>query len=423
MRDLGSQLNFQITRVWAKNFRSIADVSFELEPLSALVGPNASGKSNLIDVLRFIKDALRFDMEMAISFRNGIQGIARYEAADGDSDIEMGVAATVYSSRSESGYYFVEYGFVIARTKNEGYRIRKEYGRVGKHSDSMLTGFNIEDGRLTAPDFLASGDYWRRPHGDDESDFDTDELTLPILLRLLARIADLGDFEESEHLYAGMSRLHRNLRDMRFYHIFPNTIRRPQGLINASVLNENASNLASVIREINQEYTTSMGRLKDDLGLLMPGISNIDVDLVGRYLVVKLNHDDVGGGSWLDLSMESDGTIRLLALLVALRQPWNLPVIGIEEPELTVHPGALAPLAELLNEASRRSQVIVTTHSPDFIDFLTEYKAVESLRIVELKAGNTTVHPVGANQVKAVKERLFSPGELHRMGELTVVSR
>ncbi len=120
------------------------------------------------------------------------------------------------------------------------------------------------------------------------------------------------------------------------------------------------------------------------------------------------------------MSQESDGTVRLLGLLVALYQQRSLPLIGIEEPELTVHPGALAVLADLLNEAARRSQVIVTTHSPDFIDCVTNYKAVESLRIVELVKGVTTVWQVPDTQVKAVRENLFSPGELHRMGELAV---
>ena len=87
--------HFQITRVWAKNFRSIADVSFELDPLTILVGPNASGKSNLLDILRFIKDALR-NLEMAVSRRNGMEGVARHVTWDGDSnllDIEMGVSS------------------------------------------------------------------------------------------------------------------------------------------------------------------------------------------------------------------------------------------------------------------------------------------------------------------------------------------
>ncbi len=68
---------FHITRVWARNFRSIADVSVELGPLTVLVGPNASGKSTVLDIIRFIKDSLlikdslRFDLDTAISRRHG----------------------------------------------------------------------------------------------------------------------------------------------------------------------------------------------------------------------------------------------------------------------------------------------------------------------------------------------------------------
>ena len=123
-------------------------------------------------------------------------------------------------------------------------------------------------------------------------------------------------------------------------------------------------------------------------------------------------------GTWIDLSQESDGTVRLLGLLAALYQTRSLPLIGIEEPELTVHPGAMSQLADLLNEASRRSQVIVTTHSPDLIDCLTDYRTVESLRIVELVDGVTVVRRVADGQAEAVRKHLFSPGELHRMGEL-----
>ena len=106
MQDSGRQLDFQITRVWAKNFRSVADVSFEMDPLTGFVGPNASGKSNLLDILRFIKDALSFNLEVAVSSRNGIDGLARHGAGDGDCEIEMGVAAIVSDLLAEGRILF-----------------------------------------------------------------------------------------------------------------------------------------------------------------------------------------------------------------------------------------------------------------------------------------------------------------------------
>ena len=418
--------DFRITRVWAKNFRSIADVSFDLEPLTILVGPNASGKSNLLDILRFIKDALR-DLEVAVSSRQGMEGVVRHEAGGGGSDVEVGVAAVVRSRHAEGGYYSAEYGFTLTCTGNGGYRVSKEYGKVREGDDSDDIEFRIEDGRLMAPDFSLPRGTGKASLSHSEISFDTEYLALPILLRMPERLMVASDIEESEHISAlmlvseGLREFHRKLTGMRFYHIFPNTIREPQRSSNALILEEDAANLASIIiKGFDRVEPSSMARLREDVGLLLPGVSDIGVDAVGGYLVVKLKHDAIDGGPWLDLSMESDGTIRLLGLVVALYQQPYLPVIGIEEPELTAHPDALAVLADMVNEAARRSQVIVTTHSPDLIDFLTDYRTVENLRVVELDGGVTTVRQVPDKRAKAVKKHLFSPGELYRTGELTI---
>ena len=85
--------------------------------------------------------------------------------------------------------------------------------------------------------------------------------------------------------------------------------------------------------------------------------------------------------------------------------------MGIEEPELTIHPGAQAVLADVMVEATLRTQVLVTTHSPDLIDRLP----IESLRAVQIEDGWTKVGPVSDTQVKAVRDGLFTSGELHSM--------
>ena len=411
--------DFRITRVWAKNFRSIADVSFDLEPLTILVGPNASGKSNLLDILRFVKDALR-DLEVAVSRRQGMDGVARHEAGGGDSDVEVGVAAVVRDANGKhDNYSSVEYEFTLAGMVNGNYRLRKEHWKFRERDDSAVTEFKIEDGKLVSPDISNEGSRYSFPYYD--IDFYTDNLVLPAFARLSTQLFHDGGFRtRRDLLHNGLREFHRKLTNMRFYHIFPNTIREPQRLSNVSILEEDADNLASIIEGFDRMESGSMARLREDVGLLIPGVSDIRVEPVGGYLVVKLKRDAIGEDPWLDLSMESDGTIRLLGLVVALYQQPYLPVIGIEEPELTAHPDALAVLADLINEAARRSQVIVTTHSPDLIDFLTDYRTVENLRVVELDGGVTKVQRVPDNQAEAVRKHLYSPGELHRTGELMV---
>lgn len=287
------QPNFQITRVWTKNFRSIADTSVDLDRLTVFVGPNASGKSNLLDVLRFIKDALRFDLEVAISERQGVSGIRRQESEDGQSDVEIGIVATTRSGYTDPRLVSVEYGFTLTVDRTGGFRVILEYGKVSdveaNGQDGDYFDFRIENGNLVSSRFLIPENLQQSLFTEeDSSDFDDTDLALPTLLRM-SRVSLRRYYKESEpsiSTYGVLMNLHRNLQNMRFYHISPNTIREPQRLGNVYSLNEDASNLASTLRDMSRERPGLMARLKMSLALLIPGVSDLDVTSVGGYLVV-----------------------------------------------------------------------------------------------------------------------------------------
>ena len=421
MQDSQDVQPFQITKVWARNFRSMADMSVELDRLTVLVGPNAAGKSNVLDILRFIKDALRFDLEVAISLRHGPEAIQHRSEQGQASEIELGLTA---HERRRHSSFTLDYHFVIAINADGDFRVRQERVLVRPDALGQSFEFRIEDGKLIYPDSLLSDDISPRfGSSEDPRDLNMSELWLLRTVRMGLRRSWISS-ERAEtpfQISRTLDRFHFQMRQSRFYHIFPNTLRELQRVGNANPLAEDASNLSSVLRAMKKQGSGTMSAFRDSLSLLVPGISDLDVESAGGYLVVRLKHGAGQNGTWIDLSQESDGTIRLLGLLVALYQRRNLSLIGIEEPELTVHPGAMATLADLLNEASLTSQVIVTTHSPDLIDCLTDYRAIETLRIVELVDGVTVVRRVANSQIEAVRKHLFSPGELHRMGELESV--
>ncbi len=419
MRHPQDKAPFQVTKVWARNFRSIANMSFELDRLTVLAGPNASGKSNVLDVLRFIKDALHFNLDAAISLRNGMDNIQHRTPEGQSSDIELGLAA-----RDERNGYAVEYGFVLANDPEEGVRVQEEFAKIWHDAlakQPML--IKIEEGTVVQPKWQAASQ--QLPSQLAElANFGTSDLAIRGFIRLwweLVRSISPGvdeDVGPRKRPSYSLEYFRQHIVNMRFYHIFPNTIRRPQMSSNVELLDEDAGNLASVLGALEKKGRSQTIRIREALELLIPGVSDFKVTSAGEYRVVSLKHSSTQGEAWFDLSQESDGTIRLLALLVALHQGNSLPLMGLEEPELTVHPGVLAVLADLLNAASRHSQILVTTHSPDLIDYVTDYRTVEPLRIVELRDGATVVRRVFNTQAEAVKESLFSPGELHRMGEL-----
>lgn len=409
---------FQVTKVWARNFRSIAETSVELDRLTILVGPNAVGKSNILDILRFIEDALRYDLEAAISLRHGPEAIQRQVEKCQSSAIELGLTAM---EKGKSGYV-LDYSFVLTINTDGSFHVQQERVLVQPDTLEESFEFRIEDGVLFYPDpyFSSDNGLWSGP-SDGHREFNTSELWMLGTVRAGLR-RGRGGFSGKEEIpwqiYRSLDRFLFRMRQSRFYHIFPNVLREPRRVGDANTLAEDASNLASVLRAIKRQQSDRFLKFKEALSLLIPGVTDLDVYSAGGYLVVKLKHDSGQRGTWIDLSQESDGTVRLLGLLTALYQTRSLPLMGIEEPELTVHPGAMAQLADLLNEASRRSQVIVTTHSPDLIDCLTDYRTVESLRIVEIVDGVTVVRRVADDQTEVVRKHLFSPGELHRMGEL-----
>jgi predicted ATPase len=117
----------------------------------------------------------------------------------------------------------------------------------------------------------------------------------------------------------------------------------------------------------------------------------------------------------------SDGTLRALGVLVSLFQSGStsrhrVPFVGIEEPEVALHPAAAGVLLDSLREASEHVQIAVTSHSPDLLD--DESLATECILAVHAEQGSTRIAPLNEAGRTALRDRLYTAGELLRLNQL-----
>lgn len=370
-----------ITTLRIKNYRSFAELDIQLERLTVLVGPNGSGKSNLVDVVRFVRDALQYGLDAAVVKRGGMGAIRRWSAKGRPFDVEL----TLGFDESQGSY-----GFVLGSARRGEYQIKSEECRLFMAGQEWE--FVIQNGQwITAlPAEL------RQP-----------ALTQPTALALPL----LTGFTPFNQLYEALTQ-------MSFYTIMPNLLREPQKPANPYPLEEDARNLASVLRELQTEHRAASQNLTCAFRNMLGDIEGYQVQQVGGYLVTKLHHlgvDDESRAPLFELFQESDGTLRLLGILTALYQEPARPLVALEEPELTIHPGALSLLWEEIQAASGRSQMLITTHSPDLLDMCT----AEQLRVVEKVNGITHIGPISETQKRIIKKKLFAPGQLLREQGLT----
>jgi predicted ATPase len=154
-----------------------------------------------------------------------------------------------------------------------------------------------------------------------------------------------------------------------------------------------------------------------------PGIERIDAYSVGRYMTVAFHSRGRPGLEGIEFGPEavSDGTIRAAGVLAALFQlpasDGQIPLIGIEEPEIALHPAAAGVLFDALTEASEQVQVIVTTQSPDLLD--REDLDVSAVRAVSMDDGLTRIGEVDEASRQIVRDKLYTLGELMRGNQIT----
>lgn len=374
-----------ITRVILKNYKSIAACDVRLHPLMFLVGRNGAGKSNFLDALRFVADALNLDLGHAIRDRGGINDVRRRSRGHPN---HFSIRLEFALSSGITGHY----AFRIGTRSPGGYEVQTEECQV--QNEQLLTPeayFRVESGTVT----------------------DTSVNVAPAAASDRLYLVNASGLPEFRPVYDAFSR-------MGFYNLNPDKIRDLQAPDPGDVLLRDGSNLTSVFTKLSPIVKKNIEKY---LSTVVPGIHTVDVKGFGPKETLEFRQDVAGDTHrWRFLANNmSDGTLRVLGILVALFQgddnaQKSVTLVGIEEPETALHPGAVAVLLDGLRDAANRTQVIITTHSPELLD--DKHLDVNSILAVEAHDGDTVIAPVDEANRSVVQDRLFTAGELLRSNQL-----
>lgn len=349
-----------INSLHLKNILSFKDTKLDLQPLNVLIGPNGSGKSNLIDVIALLQ-AVPGDLAGFLR-RNGPTGDWVWKAGPADSEVGMPEILVVIQDPKKPNIP-LEYDL---RLDTSDHVVRVAHEGL---TDSRPTGDQLRRvyfSRNADRSGLVASTGGAHPELTGE----TDQITLnPDAVGSAQSVFNaIRDPSGFSVLSATAFRL-STIRSYRSWHVGRDSpVRRSQRTDgDPSFLEEDFSNLALVVNDLLSRRMEPS--LNDYLSRFYESYESLHPRIFGNTIELIVN--EKGMSSALPASRLSDGTMRFIALLAILCHPEPPPLICIEEPEIAMHPDSLDLVVELLLEASQRTQLIVTTHSPWLIDRLS----------------------------------------------------
>lgn len=364
----------QIEYLRIQNYRALRDVELKaLTPLTVFLGPNGSGKSTLFDVFAFLSESFTSGLRKAWDKRNRFKEL-RTRGADGPIIFEVKYRETKSSP-------LITYHLEIDEDI-KGPFVAREFlsWKRGSHGRPFnFLDFSHGEGEVIT--------------GDMPDEQDT-RATERLASRELLAVNTLGQLAKNPRVAA----LRRFITGWYLSYLSADNTRGVPESGPQERLSTTGDNLPNVIQYLKERHPDRLDFILKKLAQRVPRLEKVDAEIMldGRLL---LQIKDAPFEKPVMAKFASDGTLKMLAYLTLLHDPEPPQLIGIEEPENQLHPRLLPELAEECRNAAASSQLMVTTHSPYFVNSL---RPEETWVLYRTTDGFTQVRR--ASEMRGIKE-------------------
>lgn len=326
----------KLDRIKISNYKSIRNLDLELDALNVFIGANGSGKSNFVGVFKFLNHLIEGNLQTYTAERGGANIILHFGSKQSEEmsfflSFENGINGyeCTLGAGAEDNFFFKN---EAAWFHNKAYP-NHLYEYLGRgHLESKISAKNT---RITGY-VMGHLQSWRLYHFHDTSDS--------------AKVKQTNDLEDNRFLRA------------------------------------DARNLSAFLYQLEKNYKSHFDNIQDAIRLVAPFFDRFNLQ------PSELNPDKIrlewlekGNDSYFNASVLSDGTLRFICMATLLLQPRLPSVILVDEPELGLHPSAISVLANLLQSAAQRTQVLISTQSVTLVNHFEPQNVV----VVEREDGQS----------------------------------
>ena len=371
-----------IKKIKVSNFKTFKDLDLELGSFNVVIGANASGKSNLTQILRFLRDAEDNDLKNAVSMHGGLDYLCNLNAKASDElkfEIVLDKKATRRGIEKDYrfDFYDLQYAFSLKRDKSKlGFaitsdkltqkiKLTKSHDRKGKLFDETKA---PEEGTLTVS----------KERKEISLDIKPDKLEEKFYSKAGRPVFPFTRHREGKFTSSANTLLIREpyisfiiprrisfFKNSAIYDLDPRKAKNPAKITGKAELEGDGNNLAITLNNIieSEDDRRKLCNLVKDL---LPFVKEVGTEKFAEKSLMITLQEDYYADKDLRADLLSDGTVNITALIVALYFE-EKDVVIIEEPERNIHPHLISRLIEMMKEASKKKQIIVTTHSPEVV--------------------------------------------------------